>query len=312
MAKPIVKWAGGKHRLIGELQKYLPETIDTYVEPFAGGAALFFALASDERGPRFRRAILADRNEELVACYRAVKHDVEAVIDALGVYKYDRDLYYQTRDLETEAMSDVERAARLIFLNHTCFNGLWRVNASGRFNVPFGRYSNPRILDADGLREASRALAWAEILHVDFAAATKKLRGGDFVYFDPPYVPVSATANFTAYAKDGFGPDDQERLAKELRRLRDRGVGVLLSNHDTPEAQALYADFAMHVVHVKRPINSDTSKRGEARELLVTSLGEPGVHESSPPPKSSRPVTRARAPRAAPKVAARRSRKVGA
>ena len=173
MAKPIVKWAGGKHRLIGELQKYLPETIDTYVEPFAGGAALFFALASDERGPRFKRAVLADRNEELVACYRAVKHDVAAVIDALGAYKYDRELYYQTRDLDTEAMSDVERAARLIFLNHTCFNGLWRVNASGKFNVPFGRYSNPRIVDAEGLREASRALAWAEILHVDFATAPR-------------------------------------------------------------------------------------------------------------------------------------------
>lgn len=283
MAKPIVKWVGGKARLLGALLPHVPDAIDTYVEPFAGGAALFFALASADGGPRFRRAILADQNAELVACYRAVQRDVEAVIRALGAYRYDRDLYYETRELDTSGMSDVERAARLLFLNRTCFNGLWRVNASGKFNVPFGRYENPRILDADGLREASRVLAKADIVHGDFARATKKLGAGDFVYFDPPYVPVSATANFTAYAKDGFGEADQARLAAELRRLRGRSVGVLLSNHDTPEARRLYEDFAVHVVHVKRPINSDIKKRGHAAELVVTTGGAPGVREAAAP-----------------------------
>lgn len=284
MVKPIVKWAGGKARLLGSLLPHVPAAIDTYVEPFAGGAALFFALASGDGGPRFRRAVLADQNAELVACYRAVQRDVEGVIRALGGYRYDRDLFYETRELDTSGMSDVERAARLLFLNRTCFNGLWRVNAAGKFNVPFGRYENPRILDAEGLREASRVLAKVDIVHGDFTRATKKLGEGDFVYFDPPYVPVSATANFTAYAKDGFGDADQERLASELRRLRARGVGVLLSNHDTPAARRLYAaDFAVQVVHVKRPINSDIKKRGHAAELVVTSNGEPGVREAAAP-----------------------------
>jgi DNA adenine methylase len=279
--KPIVKWAGGKGKLLGELLARVPDEVRVYREPFAGGAALFFALAAEAKAGRRRldRAVLADENVDLVACYRAVRDDVDGVIEALGGYRYDRELFYATRERDTASMSDVERAARLVFLNRTCFNGLWRVNSSGRFNVPFGRYKNPRILDEAGLRAAHDALAAAELVHGDFTLATKDAAPGDFVYFDPPYVPVSRTASFTAYARRGFGSADQERLRVELSRLKGLGVRALLSNADTPETRALYADHAAWVVAVPRAINSDASKRGAAAELLVTTWEAAGVRE---------------------------------
>jgi DNA adenine methylase len=169
--RPIVKWAGGKTKLLGELVARMPAEIRTYAEPFSGGAALFFAIAdqSEKYARKFDRAILADRNEDLVITYNAVKNDVDAVIRELAEYKYDRDLFYATRSKDPKTLTDPARAARLIFLNRTCFNGLWRVNSKGKFNVPFGRYKNPTICDADALRAASRALARADIVHSDFA-----------------------------------------------------------------------------------------------------------------------------------------------
>jgi DNA adenine methylase len=272
MAKPIVKWAGGKTKLLSELLSRLPTRIKTYAEPFAGGAALFFALTSDKTRT-FDHAVLADRNEELIACYRAVKNDVRGLIDALKGYRHDRDAYYAVRGETSEGKSDVERGARLIYLNRTCFNGLWRVNAAGKFNVPFGRYENPRILDEEGLLLASEALARAELVSVDFEEVTAKLGLGDFAYFDPPYVPLSKTASFTAYGPGGFGRADQERLSRVLRELRARGVLAMLSNADTEIARALYDGFALHVVRAPRAINSNASKRGEVSELLVTNWG---------------------------------------
>jgi DNA adenine methylase len=266
---PIVKWAGGKTRLLDSLTLRVPRAIRTYVEPFAGGAALFFAMA-DETPRRFERAVLCDANDELIACYRAVKNDVEAVIRALRKYRYDKTLYYATRDKSTARMSDTTRAARFIFLNRTCYNGLWRVNSKGRFNVPFGRYHAPRICDPDRLRAAATALARATLHTGDFARATRDVGRGDFVYFDPPYVPASKTADFTSYAAGGFGSNDQERLVKEMRRLRSEGVSVLVSNADTPEARRLYAGFRIAEVAAPRLINSDKTKRGLARELLVS------------------------------------------
>jgi DNA adenine methylase len=271
VAKPIVKWAGGKTRLLPELLAETPKRIRTYVEPFAGGAALFFKLASEPRC-RFARAVLVDQNPELVTCYRAVQKNVDHVIDALNRFADDparKELYYRLRDEPTADMPAPRRAARLIFLNRTGYNGLWRVNASGRFNVPYGRYENPRIVDVERLQAASRALERAEILHGDFSIATRPLGDADFVYFDPPYVPVSKTASFTAYASKGFGPSDQERLAAELRRLATRGVHAMLSNADTKETRRLYAGLSHRVVRVPRAINSDPSKRGEIPELLV-------------------------------------------
>ncbi len=277
MAKPIVKWAGGKARLLPELLARVPTEIRTYAEPFAGGAALFFALARDP-SRSFRRAVLADQNEDLVACYRAIRDDVESLIVALGAYRYDKELFYATREKDPRRMSDVERGARLIFLNHTCFNGLWRVNSKGKFNVPFGRYTNPRILDEAGLRAASALLQRARIVKSDFAAVTRELSAGDFVYLDPPYVPLSKTASFTAYASDGFGPEDQSRLRAQLVELKARGVFVMVSNADTPETRELYRGFAMHVVRAGRVINADVSKRGDTTELLVVSWDKPGLY----------------------------------
>ena len=266
--RPIVKWAGGKTRLLGSLMKLAPRRVRTYAEPFAGGAAFFFALAG-EKPRRFERGVLCDANPELVACYRAVQRDVARVITALGRYKYDRALYYETRDKDTAGLDDVERAARLIFLNRTCYNGLWRVNSKGKFNVPFGRYRSPRICDPDALRAASQALAGATILSGDFTSATRELGAGDFVYFDPPYVPASKTADFTSYAAGGFGASDQARLVAEMKRLREAGATVVLSNADTPETRALYKDFRKRSVAMPRAINSNASKRGKARELVV-------------------------------------------
>lgn len=278
--KPIVKWAGGKSRLLPELLRRVPERIGTYVEPFAGGAALFFALAEEraQGGPHtFERAVLVDQNADLVACYRAVRDRVEDVIEALAPYHYDRELYYEVRAQDPKKMNDVARAARLIFLNRTCYNGLWRVNSKGKFNVPFGKYKNPRILDRDSLRAAAGALAGVEIVHGDFQTATKDVGPSDFVYFDPPYVPVSRTADFTAYAAEKFGPGEQARLRDCMLALRERGVGAMLSNADTPETRDLYRDLHVEVVLAPRNINRDASKRGDIAELLVMTYGEAGA-----------------------------------
>ena len=280
--RPVVKWAGGKSRLLDRLLKRLPTTnggkFETYAEPFCGGGAMFFALSAEPKR-RFKRALLADKNAELVALYQAIKADVAPLIDRLRAYQEEhlakndekrREHFYEIRALGTSTMTTVERGARLLFLNKTCFNGLWRVNASGQFNVPFGKYTKPRILDADVLRSAHEALQVAEIELTDFANVTKRLRANDFVYFDPPYVPVSKTANFTAYSSP-FGPKEQERLADELAKLKARGVNAMLSNAATKESKELYAKhgFIVDTIDAARAINSDPSKRGVVQELVV-------------------------------------------
>ncbi len=281
MARPIVKWAGGKRSLLPELITRVPPSMRTYAEPFAGGLALFFALASEEPR-RFERAIVCDQNAELIACYTAVRDDVEGVLRALAKYTHDEALFYEVREKDTRRWSDTARAARLLFLNRVCFNGLWRVNSKGKFNVPFGRYANPRIHDPEGLRAASHALAGAEIVSGDFTLATRDVDRRDFVYFDPPYVPLSRTAAFTAYAKDGFGPADQERLVTELARLRAAGVRALLSNHKTPGTLELYRHFAMSEVSARRSISREGSTRTPAAELLVDTWGPAGRAKKAP------------------------------
>lgn len=275
----MVKWAGGKAGLLSELLPLVPDTVERYIEPFAGGAALFFALAA-QAPRRFKKALLADTNADLIALYRSLQSDPDALIESLAQYHHDEDLYYATRDRDPNEMSEVERAARLVFLNRTCFNGLWRVNSKGKFNVPFGRYANPKILDEPRLRNAAAALKRATLQHGDFERVSAKAKPGDFVYFDPPYLPVSRTANFTAYGSDGFGADEQERLLRELVRLRALKVRAVLSNADTAEARALYKGFAMKVVHMRRPINRDIKKRGHVGELLVMTWGKRGIEEA--------------------------------
>jgi len=242
---------------------------------------MFFRLAAEPER-RFDRALLADKNQELVALYQALKADVETLIERVRVYRDEhlglavearREHFYEVRKLSTASMTPAERGARLLFLNKTCFNGLWRVNASGQFNVPFGKYDNPRILDVDVLRSAARALACAEIVCADYTAVTAKLERGDFAYFDPPYMPVSKTANFTAYASDRFGWEEQEKLAAEAARLDGIGVKAMLSNASTRELKQLYEQrhgFEVGTIQAARAINSDASKRGDVEELVAT------------------------------------------
>ena len=252
----------------------MPLEMNRYVEPFAGGAALYLAIADENRAAmrrRFNEARLSDMNEDLIVAYRTVASDVEAVIAELGGYRYEEELYYATRAVDPATLSPVQRTARLLFLNKTCFNGLWRVNAKGHFNVPFGRYTNPTICDDKALREAAPLLARASIEHRDFHEVVADLGAGDFVYFDPPYAPVSETADFTAYAKEGFGHGDHERLAHTFRALAERGVLCMLSIADTPLTRALYSDFAIESVEARRSVNSKSSARGKVSELIVTS-----------------------------------------
>ena len=274
---PFLKWAGGKRQLLSYIEARIPERIDTYFEPFMGGAAVFFRLAARRS---FKRAVLADANRDLIDCYKAVRADVEAVIVALRKYRNDRDQYYRVRAQEPETMSDVERAARVIYLNRCGYNGLYRVNSKGRFNVPFGSYKQPVICDADKLRAASVALRKAKLVCGDFADILSKVGPDDFVYFDPPYVPLSATSSVTAYAKGQFGAPDQERLAGVLRDLAQRKIPVLLSNSYCRETRDLYLGFDHEKVPARRSINSVARGRGPIDEILVRSFDYP----VAPPP----------------------------
>ena len=275
MARPFLKWAGGKTQLLPQLRVAAPRRIDTYYEPFLGGGALFFALQAEQR---FKRAVLSDSNAELINAYQQVRDQIDDLIAALAVHrrKYieadaaDRKAYYY-RIRAKRPTCPVGRAARLIFLNKTCFNGLYRVNGSGRFNVPHGRYKNPAICDEGGLQAASRALQGVELLTADFAEAVQAAGPGDFVYCDPPYVPLSQTASFTAYTAADFGPAEQSRLAATAESLRARGAALLLSNSGHPDVAQLYQDggFQLETVEAARAINSNGAARGAVAEYLI-------------------------------------------
>jgi len=268
VASPIIKWVGGKTRLLGELQSRMPERFGRYFEPFAGGAALFFRTAP-------RHAVLADSNADLIALYTAVQKDVASVIRRLQHHRdaHDERHYYQMRanwNEHHDTWNRADRAAAFIYLNKTCFNGLWRVNRSGDFNVPIGRYTDPPICVPDTLRAAHAVLAGTELRCVDYQAAVADAGRGDFVYFDPPYDPVTPTANFTSYSAVGFGPDDQRTLAETARKLVARGCRVMLSNSDTPFIRSIYKGFTIDRVKCARAINSNAAKRGDVDEVIVT------------------------------------------
>jgi DNA adenine methylase len=268
-ARPILKWAGGKSRLVSHITARLPKSIETYYEPFVGGAAVFFSLAASGR---FRQAILSDRNRDLVEVYRVIQENVESVITLLDEHRsrHSEEEYYRVRELDPGDLGPAGRAARLIYLNKTGYNGLFRVNRSGKFNVPYGRYKNPNICDAENLRAASTALSGVKLRELDFADACVKAKPGDAVYFDPPYDPVSKTASFTSYHSEPFGKEEQERLAELFSDLADRGVVTVLSNSDTRLTRKLYRSWSPKKIAVTRPINSNAAARGEVVELLVT------------------------------------------
>ncbi|HSG17679.1 MAG TPA: DNA adenine methylase [Anaerolineae bacterium] len=269
-AKPFLKWAGGKRRLLSQYAGYFPppSTIGRYYEPFIGSAAIFFHLQPAE-------ARLADVNQNLVEVYRVVQQDVERVICSLKGHKNERDYYYRVRDQDPAELTPAHRAARLIYLNRTCYNGLYRENQKGRFNVPFGRYDNPTICDEDRLRRASQALQGVELVDDDFEVVVAPAGLGDFVYFDPPYVPLSNTSNFTAYNRYGFDLDDQRRLAEVIGRLTRQGCRVMLSNSSAPLVYELYdrPEYRLVPIQARRSINSKAGGRGPVKELLILNYG---------------------------------------
>lgn len=267
--RPFLKWAGGKGQLLPELLARVARVeFRRYHEPFIGGGALFFELAASGRlGPY--KPFLSDRNANLMDAYLGVRDDVEGVIAALKRHaeRHSKEHYYAVR-AETP-VELCERAARIIYLNRTCFNGLYRENSRGQFNVPMGRYANPTICDEENLRAVARALRKAAVECRSFESVLETARPGDLVYFDPPYVPVSKTASFTAYDKDGFGPERQCRLAEVFAILSERGVYVLLSNSMTESVRELYRGFTVEEVSARRAVNSKADRRGAVPEALV-------------------------------------------
>lgn len=268
-AAPIVKWVGGKTKLLPELRARLPKAYKRYFEPFLGGGAMFFALEPKD-------AILGDMNGALIDMYKSVAHEVEEIIATLEMHRtaHAREAYYyEIRTIWNEggwAGSRAARAAAFLYLNKTCFNGLWRVNKSGEFNVPRGDYVEPKIFDPAALRAASAALRKASLRSTPYELTTASATAGDFVYFDPPYDPVSVTSNFTSYTKDAFGKEQQKQLAEHARELGKRGTHVMLSNNDTPYVRSLYEDFCIDTVQCGRSINSKGDKRGKVDEVIIT------------------------------------------
>lgn len=275
MAKPFIKWVGGKRQLLQYILPKLPAACNTYYEPFLGGGAVFFALQAEGR---FEAAVLNDWNSELVNTYQEVRDKPDRL---LGILRELKDAYdaapketflaYRNPDDELDAklLTHTHWAARFIFLNRTAFNGLYRLNKKGEFNAPWGKYVNPPICDEPTIRAASEALKVATIRNGDFEDVCKTAKEGDVVYFDPPYAPVNPTSNFTSYTSAGFTIEDQKRLARLFDELVDRGVHVVLSNSDVPVVHDLYAKHEIHVIPARRNINSKGDKRGPVGEVLV-------------------------------------------
>lgn len=270
-AAPVVKWAGGKTKLLPELRARVPKKFNRYYEPFVGGGALFFALEPAD-------AVLGDMNAALIDTYRTLAENVNAVISRLEEHRKANinGYYYEVRDWWNQHRPNsgdrVGAAAAFIFLNKTCFNGLWRENKDGLFNVPKGDYKDPKIFDPDALRAAAAALKAAELVTGEYWATSASAQAGDFVYFDPPYDPVSETSNFTSYTKAAFGKPQQKALAEHAQQLADRGVYVMLSNNDTPFIRELFKGWDVDTVQCARSINSKASKRGAVNEVIITNF----------------------------------------
>ncbi len=263
---PIVKWVGGKRQLMFELLKNMPENYNRYFEPFIGGGALFFELQPEN-------AYISDMNEELINLYQVVRNNVDELITDLQKHDISKEYFMEIRNIDRtedyENWSSIQKASRFIYLNRTCFNGMYRVNSKGEFNVPFGHYKNPRIVDENNLINCSNLLQRTEIRHADFSEILTKVQEGDFVYFDPPYVPLSATSSFTSYTKDGFDIDMQFKLRDVCDELDSMGVKFLLSNSDTKLVNELYENYNIKKVFASRQINANADGRGKITEVLV-------------------------------------------
>jgi DNA adenine methylase Dam len=264
--KPFLKWAGGKTQLIPELSKFIPPSFNKYIEPFVGGGALFFYLNPE-------KAIISDSNLELFITYNAVRDNVEDVIQILEGYKNDEKFYYKIRALDTNILSEAERAARLIYLNKTCFNGLYRVNKKGIFNVPYGK-SNSEFLNRELLRVASRFLKNAQILHADYKDILRNYaEKGDFIFLDPPYYPVGKFSDFKRYTKEFFYHEDHITLKKEFERLIKLGCHVVLTNSNNPIILDLYQNYKIKTISTRRLISSDPNTRN-GKDIIVVGTNE--------------------------------------
>jgi DNA adenine methylase len=316
-AAPFLKWAGGKRQLLPQIRRFYPADFTEYAEPFLGSGAVFFDLAS-RRLLQGKRVLLMDTNHDLIDCYAAVRDDVERVITVLRELEARHrsagsQFFYAVRDEQFNPLrralarsagvmkADPVLAAMLIYLNRTCFNGLFRLNGKGDFNTPVGRYANPTICDALNLRSVSRVLneGAVELRQSDFTQSLEPLGSGAFVYFDPPYVPVSKTASFTAYTAAGFSEEHQGALQKLAIQLAARGAYVLLSNSVTPLTATLYetsrstrrAGLRAHRVPARRAINCDGSSRGTVDEYLISNVAPTSLPPSSTPPGKRWPST---------------------
>ena len=269
--QPFTKWTGGKRQLLGELRSYMPETYGRYFEPFVGGGALFFDLAPEQ-------AVINDFNEELINAYRQIKNNPAELINLLIKHKENnsKDYYLELRSADRDGrisrMTGVERAARILYMLRVDFNGLYRINSKNQFNVPYGRYKNPKIVDVDLLYQISEYLNEndVEILQTDFAEAVKDAQTGDFVYFDPPYIPLNETSSFTSYTHEGFSYEEQVRLRNTFKELTERGVYAMLSNSSSPLVEELYKDFNIYFVEAQRTNGAKSSSRGKISEIIVT------------------------------------------
>lgn len=261
--RPFLKWAGGKTQLLDELCFYVPEEYGKYIEPMVGGGAFFFHLEPEE-------AVLSDMNEELITAYRVVRDDVEELIEALRDFENEKEFYYAVRAQDPAELSEVEQAARMIYLNKTCFNGLYRVNKKGEFNVPFGRRKNPTICDEENLRAVHEALQDVTLVHGDYKSVLDEHASrGDFVYLDPPYHPAEGYAEFKRYTRDFFYEEDHITLRDEFVSLVEKGCWVLLTNRNVEPVRELYRGFDYEVVETRRNISSKASSRGEGEDLIV-------------------------------------------
>ena len=262
-AKPILKWAGGKTQMLGELFPKVPSSYGRYIEPFFGGGALFFALQPEN-------AVIADSNPELINMYRQVADHVDNVISYLEKYQNTSEMFYSVRSLDWETLPKAEAAARTIYLNRTCYNGLYRVNKKGQFNVPYGKYKNPKICDTEALHAASQALRKADIVCGDyFLVLEHYAQPGDFIFLDPPYLPISEYSDFKRYTKEQFYEEDHVELAKQVMRLHEKGCHVILTNSNHPLVHELYAPFKIDVIQTKRHISCNGSTR-KGEDVIVT------------------------------------------
>jgi len=264
---PFLKWAGGKRQLLSQIDLYIPKSFNKYIEPFVGGGALFFYLLP-------KNAILNDINQDLINTYRVIKENVSELITSLKKHKNEEEYFYKIRSVdrnldEFKTWSDVEKASRIIYLNRCCYNGLYRVNSKGYFNAPFGKYKNPKICNEENLKLVHKVLKDVKLMNISFELCLNYAKKDDFIYFDPPYVPISESANFTSYTKSSFKKEDQIKLFNVFKELDQKGCKLLLSNSYNEFILKLYKNYQINIVYAKRAINSNPDKRGEIKELLI-------------------------------------------